>query len=109
MNNLDPVIISPNSNTELAEYYKIRFEELREPWNQPIGSEKDSDDNECVHRMIKMGNDYIGVARLQYNTSLQTQIRYMAIKQKYQMKGFGKILVIDLENIAKRNGASHHA
>ena len=104
MSNLKPVIITPKSNIELAEYYKIRFEELRSPWNQPIGSEKDTDDNNCIHRMIKIEDNYIGVARLQYNTNLQAQIRYMAIKKKYQRSGFGKILVLDLENIAKKNG-----
>ena len=54
--------------------------------------------------MIKLEDDYVGVARLQYNTKSQAQIRYMAIKQGHKMKGLGKILVMDLENIAKENG-----
>ena len=96
-------IITPSSADEIEQYYQIRFEELRKPWNQPSGSEKDLIEGDCVHRMIKLDDDYAGVARLQYNTKLQAQIRYMAIKQKYQMKGLGKILVMDLENIAKEN------
>ena len=100
---IQPKIITPSSTDEINQYYQIRFNELRKPWNQPIGSEKDLIEEDCVHRMIKFGDDYVGVARLQYNTKLEAQIRYMAIKQKYQMKGLGKILIIDLENIAKEN------
>ena len=96
-------IITPSSIEEIEQYYQIRFEELRKPWNQPPGSEKDSIEDDCVHRMIKLDGDYAGVARLEYNTKLQAQIRYMAIKQKHQMKGLGKILVMDLEDIAKEN------
>ena len=97
-------IIKPSSKSEIKQYYQIRFEELRKPWDQLPGSEKDSIEDNCVHRMIKLDGDYAGVARLEYNTNLQAQIRYMAIKQKHQMNGLGKILVMDLENIAKKNG-----
>ena len=90
-------IITPSSKVEIQQYYQIRFEELRKPWGKPLGSEKDSIENECVHRMIQTKDNYIGVARLQYNNKIQAQIRYMAIKKKYQGQGFGKILVIDLE------------
>ena len=43
-------IITPSSADEIKQYYQIRFEELRKPWNQPIGSERDSieDDNPVV-------------------------------------------------------------
>ena len=101
---INPKVITPSSEFEINQYYKIRFEELREPWGQLIGSEKDSIENECVHRKIQTKDNYIGVARLQYNNKIQAQIRYMAIKKKYQGQGFGKILVMDLEKIAKKNG-----
>ena len=104
MNDGNFKIITPKSKKEFSEYYSVRFEELRKPWNKPMGSEKDSIENQCIHRMIKIEDNCIGVARLQYNSSLQAQIRYMAIKEKYQMRGFGKILVMDLENIAKEKG-----
>ena len=99
-------IINPKSKTEIENYYKIRFRELRKPWGQLPGSEKDSIENECIHRMIKRENDYIGVARLQYNNKSQAQIRYMAVKKEYQKQGFGKMLILDLEKIAKKNGIS---
>ena len=99
-------IITPVSKIEIKKYYQIRFEELRKAWKQPYGSERDSIEDQCVHRMIKMGDNYIGVSRLQYNTESQAQIRYMAIKKQYQKKGFGKMLILDMESIAKENGIS---
>ena len=64
-------IITPKTESEVELYYQIRFEELRKPWGQPIGSEKDSIEHECVHRMIQNENNFIGVARLQYNGKSQ--------------------------------------
>ena len=77
---------------------------MREPWGQPIGSEKDSMENQCIHRLLISKNTFIGVARLQYNDKTQAQIRYMAVKKKYQSQGFGKLLIFDLEKIAKEKG-----
>ena len=99
-------IITPCSDTEITNYYQIRFDELRKPWNQLPGSEKDTMEDECVHRMAVFKDEYIGVARLQYNQDSQAQIRYMAVKKEYQMQGVGKILILDLENIAKNNDVS---
>ena len=100
----DVQIITPKTKLEIQIYYKIRFEELRKPWGQPLGSEKDSLEHKCIHRMIKIDNNFVGVARLQYNDEHQAQIRYMAIKKEYQKQGFGKILILNLEKIARRDG-----
>ena len=97
-------IITPTTESDIQAYYNIRFSELREPWSQPIGSEKDSIENECIHRMIISKSVFIGVARLQYNDNFQAQIRYMAVRREYQSQGFGKLLIYDLEKIAKKDG-----
>jgi len=99
-------IITPKTKLEINTYYKIRFKELREPWGQVPGSERDSIEHECIHRMIGVENLFIGVGRLEYNKNSQAQIRYMAIKKEYQRQGFGKILISDLEQIAKEKGNS---
>tara|TARA_B100001540_G_scaffold301615_1_gene308282 strand:+ start:148 stop:588 length:441 start_codon:yes stop_codon:yes gene_type:complete len=98
-------IITPATEFEISKYYEIRFLELRKPWEQPLGSEKDSIEDKCVHRMMMYNDNYIGVGRLQDNGKEQAQIRYMAIKNKYQNQGFGKLLIFDLEKIAKERGA----
>ena len=98
-------IITPATDFEISKYYEIRFLELRKPWEQPVGSEKDSIEDKCVHRMMICNDNYIGVGRLQDNGKDQAQIRYMAIKNEYQNQGFGKLLIFDLEKIAKERGA----
>ena len=54
--------------------------------------------------MIISKSAFIGVARLQYNDNFQAQIRYMAVRREYQSQGFGKLLIYDLEKIAKKDG-----
>ena len=34
-------IIQPKSPEDFKKYYNLRYEVLRKPWNQPIGSERD--------------------------------------------------------------------
>ena len=97
-------IITPQTKSEIKIYYQIRFDELRKPWGRPIGSEKDSMEDECVHRMLKVDQKFIGVGRLQYNTDSQGQIRYMAILKDYQRQGYGRMMILDLEKNAKDNG-----
>ena len=41
------IIAHPESQEELNQYYQLRHEILRAPWNQPPGSEKVNDDNSC--------------------------------------------------------------
>ena len=78
-------IINPKSKSEMKKDDKSRGKEGREPWGKPPGSEKDSIEDECIHRMVIRGNECIGVARLQYNNESQAQIRYMAVKKEYQI------------------------
>ena len=94
-------IITPYSDTEITNYYQIRFDELRKPWNQLPGSEKDTMEDECVHRMAVFKDEYIGVARLQYNQDFQAQIRYMAVGKNIRLNGVGTKILKDLIYKAK--------
>jgi len=100
------IIITPKSKSEIDQYYSIRFKELREPWGQPRGTEKDSTDSTSIHRMVLFNKQGVAVGRLQYNSKFQAQIRYMAVKKEYQSQGFGALLINDLENIARLNGSN---
>ena len=44
-------ITEPKTRDEFEAYYLLRYQVLREPWNQPRGSEKDDMENECIHIM----------------------------------------------------------
>ena len=99
-------IIEPNSSAEFEQYYNLRYEVLRKPWLQPKGSEKDDGDNSSIHRMIidESNGKAVAVGRLQFNTSEEAQIRYMAVSDNYQLKGYGNIIVKTLEDIALNKG-----
>ena len=99
-------IIEPNSSAEFEQYYNLRYEVLRRPWLQPKGSEKDDDDKSSIHRMIidESNGKAVAVGRLQFNTTEEAQIRYMAVSDNYQLKGYGNIIVKTLEDIALNKG-----
>ena len=99
-------IIEPNSSSEFEQYYNLRYEVLRKPWLQPKGSEKDDGDKSSIHRMIidESNGKAVAVGRLQFNTSEEAQIRYMAVSDNYQLKGYGNIIVKTLEDIALNKG-----
>ena len=82
------------------------FRSLRKPWLQPKGSEKDDGDKSSIHRMIidESNGKAVAVGRLQFNTSEEAQIRYMAVSDNYQLKGYGNIIVKTLEDIALNKG-----
>ena len=99
-------VIEPNSSAEFEQYYNLRYEVLRKPWLQPKGSEKDDGDKSSIHRMIidESNGKAVAVGRLQFNTSEEAQIRYMAVSDNYQLKGYGNIIVKTLEDIALNKG-----
>tara|TARA_Y100001970_G_C13480972_1_gene484339 strand:+ start:81 stop:521 length:441 start_codon:yes stop_codon:yes gene_type:complete len=95
-------IIEPRTNEEFIKYYLVRYEVLRKPWGQSIGSEKDESDKDSIHRMIidPISENALAVGRLQFNSDDEAQIRYMAVHEKAQGKGLGTQLIRELEAIA---------
>ena len=71
---------APKNKAELAQYYHLRWQVLRQPWQQPKGSEKDDLEAQSYHRVIVDDMDNIvGVGRLHKSSQYEAQIRYMAI------------------------------
>lgn len=97
---------APKNKAELEQYYNLRWRVLREPWQQPIGSESDDLETQSYHRVIVDDKDNIvGVGRLHKYSQEKAQIRYMAISDEYRGKGLGKLLVSELEQVAAQSGA----
>lgn len=102
---MDICIKQPETEEEFKHYYQLRWKLLRAPWNQPPGSEIDELEDQCFHIMAIAVNDddkdkVIGVARLQFNTETEAQIRYMAVVKEQERKGIGRQLVNALEERA---------
>ena len=99
-------IIEPRSSEEFNKYYNLRYDLLRQPWGQPPGSERDEGEETSIHRMIidkKTGNA-LAVGRLQFNSTHEAQIRYMAVADEFQGKGLGSQITSALEDVARGKG-----
>ena len=99
-------IIEPTTSEEFKKYYNLRYEVLRKPWGQPLGSERDEREETSIHRMIidkKTGNA-LAVGRLQYNSTHEAQIRYMAVADDLQGKDLGSQIISALEDVARGKG-----
>lgn len=90
------IIREPQNPKEFEAYFLVRFELLRKPWNQPLGSEKDDLDLDInsIHLMAIDRNQTIsGVCRLQFNSYEEAQLRYMAVIETAQGLGVGRKLL----------------
>ena len=95
-------ITSPVSDQEWQNYFQLRWEVLRAPWQQPPGSERDELEAEAFHLMAIDGDQYtVGVARIHRLTEDSSQIRYMAVHPQHQGKGIGSQLLEILEHQAR--------
>ena len=98
------IIKSPMSQDEWESYYRLRFTILREPWNQPLGSEVLADESEAIHAMVLEDDQIIGVARMHKSGENQGQVRCVAVAVEAQGKGVGKAIMLHLEVKAKEMG-----
>ena len=97
----------PVSTTDFEKYYRLRWEVLRAPWQQPLGSERASDDATATHLMLlNEKEEAVGVCRLHLQTEVEAQIRFMAIHPDYQGQGLGQNLLAQAEEKARAAGAS---
>ena len=95
------MIRSPYTPEEWDEYYQLRYDVLRAPWNQPVGSERNEGDETALHFACFEENTIIGVGRLDYMSATIAQVRFMAVAGNRQGEGIGKKL---MEEIAIASG-----
>ena len=92
------VISQPGTEKEYEQYYHLRWKILRAPWNQPEGTETDDIEDRCFHIMaVDEIKNIIAVARLQFNSNTEAQIRYMAVVREHEKNGIGRELVNAME------------
>jgi len=95
-------IIEPTTLVELDKYYRLRYEILRKPWNQPALTTKDEYEDISIHvLMLNDKDEPIATGRLQLNNADQGQIRSMAVREDMQGKGLGSAIIKYIEEKAK--------
>lgn len=98
-------VLTPKDPQDFEKYYYFRWKMLREPWQKPQGSEKDQKEAESCHRMVINENgDTIGVARLHFEDHQVGIVRYVAVCEKAQGMGIGRLLMEALEALALERG-----
>ncbi len=89
---------SPQNAEEFAQYYQLRWQILRKPWQQAIGSEQDEREQQSIHRLIiDEKSKVLAVGRLEQYSPEQGQIRYMAVCESVQGQGLGQQIITELE------------
>jgi N-acetylglutamate synthase-like GNAT family acetyltransferase len=99
------IIREPRSAEDFEKYFYLRWQVLRQPWGQPQGSERDSDEDQSIHAMVlnELG-EVTGVCRLHESSPQTGKIRFMAVKESEQGKGIGNQLLSFMERKAREAG-----
>lgn len=112
MNSASP-IHPPRTPAEWAAYYQLRYAVLRQPWQQPPGSERVPADDEpgTSHALLlaaapaaSAAPEALAVGMLQPIGPRQGQIRFMAVAPKATGQGLGQRVVAYLETQARAGG-----
>lgn len=92
---------APLSDADWEAYYELRWRILRAPW-QAQGPERDPTDETSLHRMVcDDQGKVLAVGRLHRVDAQQGQIRYMAVDNDCQRRGYGSLLLAGLEQAAR--------
>lgn len=96
----------PISEKEISEYYFLRWKILRKPLGQKNKIVEDSKEKDSIHAIVKdlESDKILGVGRLHFINCSNCQIRFMAVDENYQKKGYGKLILKFLEDKAKKHG-----
>lgn len=103
---MEITIRTPKSDAEWDAYYDLRYRILREPLGQPRGSERNEGDEIGIHFALFEDDKIKAIARLDYSDLQEgiAQVRFVAVEENLQGKGFGKKIMIATEEAAIARG-----
>jgi predicted GNAT family N-acyltransferase len=99
--------INEIDTTNTAEYQQLlsfRNTWLREPLGLNLFEEDLSGDVKDLILVVMQGDEIVGCVMLQPKDEQTIKLRQMAIHQRLQGKGIGKVLVDDAEQLARERG-----
>src|SRR5438552_17875043 len=96
------ILQSPRSPSEWDAYFDLRWRVLRQPWGQPRGSERDSEDKSAFHLFLTdPAGKALACGRSHFNAPEEAQIRYMAVAANARGCGYGSRILDALEAQAR--------
>lgn len=98
------IIRHPETEKEWEEYYNLRFRVLREPLNQPLGSERNDGDTSGIHFALYNDLKIKAIARLDQASETISQVRFVAVEMNSQGKGYGRDIMNATEQKSKELG-----
>ena len=85
-----------------SNYFDLRWRVLRQPWNQPRGSERDNLDETAFHLVIGTPEGKpLAIGRLHLNSPAEAQVRFMAVDPAWRNRGLGGRILRGLEDAAR--------
>ena len=101
----------PRTPAEWEAYYQLRYTVLRQPWQQPPGSERVPADDEpgTIHALLLADEsstrpEALAVGMLQPTSAQQGQVRFMAVAPQAAGTGLGRQIMHALETQARAMG-----
>ncbi len=98
------VIRTPETDREWQDYYSLRYEILRKPLNQPLGSERNEGDQTGKHFALYDSGELRAIARLDQAEPFISQVRFVAVDTRVQGKGYGRKIMEAVEQYSSSNG-----
>ncbi len=98
------IIRQPETDLEWDAYYDLRFRVLREPLNQPLGSERNEGDATGIHFGLYDNSVIKAIARLDQASETTSQVRFVAVEMNSQGKGYGTEIMEATEQKSKELG-----
>ena len=100
------IIRQPETDLEWDAYYTLRFNVLRKPLNQPLGSERNEGDPAGIHFALYDDSEIKAIARLDQAGGNIAQVRFVAVAINSHGKGYGKKIMEEVERKAQELGNS---
>lgn len=97
-------IRTPDTESEWSDYYDLRYRILRQPLGKERGSERNEGDTEGIHFALFENGKIEAIARLDSVNSTTCQVRFVAVEQQLQGKGYGKRIMQAVEEHGRQEG-----
>lgn len=94
---MEITIRKPITPKEWEDYYQLRYNVLRAPLNQPLGSERNDGDLNGIHFALYENDILRAIARLDHVDETTSQTRFVAVDPISQGKGYGRLIMQAVE------------